>query len=94
MGIMSNVTPWERKGQSLLYRHVESKESRKDERAVPSSRVLPQSKGSLVRLAIVSRDEKRRIVDGTGWTVRKLIEPEGAQYVAVLEKSTARGNIP
>ena len=28
----------------------------------------------------------REIVAGTGWIVRKFIEPEGAQYVAVIEK--------
>ena len=28
----------------------------------------------------------REIVAGTGWTVRKFIEPEGAQYIAVIEK--------
>ena len=34
----------------------------------------------------VSRDEMREIVDGTGWVIRKFIEPEGDQYVAVIEK--------
>ena len=34
----------------------------------------------------VSRDEMREIVAGTGWTVRRFVEPEGAQYVAVIEK--------
>ena len=34
----------------------------------------------------VSRDEIRAIVAGTGWTVRRFVEPEGAQYVAVIEK--------
>lgn len=53
-----------------------------------------KGKGPWFDWLLVSRDEKRRIVDGTGWTVRKLIEPEGAQYVAVLEKVAARGNIP
>ncbi len=43
-------------------------------------------KGPWFDWLFVSRDEMRRIVDGTGWTVRKFIEPEGAQYVAILEK--------
>ncbi len=34
----------------------------------------------------VSRDEMREIVAGTGWRVRRFVEPEGAQYVAVIEK--------
>ena len=34
----------------------------------------------------VSRDEMREVVADTGWVVRKFIEPDGAQYVAVLEK--------
>ena len=34
----------------------------------------------------VSRDELREIIAGTGWTVRRFVEPEGAQYVAVIEK--------
>ena len=35
----------------------------------------------------VSRDEMSEIVAETGWVVRKFIEPEGAQYVGILEKA-------
>ena len=34
----------------------------------------------------VSRDEMREIVSGTGWTVSEFIEPEGPQYIAIIEK--------
>ena len=51
-------------------------------------------KGPWFDWQFVSRDEMRHIVDGTGWTIRKFIEPEGAQYVAVIEKDAVRGNIP
>ncbi len=34
----------------------------------------------------VSRDEMRSLVDGTGWRVRRFVDPHGALYVAVLEK--------
>ena len=34
----------------------------------------------------VSRDEMQDIVAGTGWVVRRFVEPEGAQYAAVMEK--------
>ena len=37
----------------------------------------------------VSRDEMREIVSGTGWVVRRFIEPEGPQYVAIIEKVPA-----
>ena len=45
-------------------------------------------KGSWFDWLFVSRDEMREIVDGTGWTVRKFINPEGAQYVAIIEKDS------
>ena len=51
-------------------------------------------KGPWFDWLFVSRDEMRHIVDGTGWTIREFIEPEGAQYVAILEKDAAGGNIP
>ena len=35
----------------------------------------------------VSRDEMRSLVDGTGWRVPRFVDPHGALYVAVLEKS-------
>lgn len=35
---------------------------------------------------IVSRDELEALAAGTGWRVRRFVEPEGALYVAVLEK--------
>ena len=34
----------------------------------------------------VSRDEMLELVAGTGWTVCRFVEPEGAQYVAIIEK--------
>ena len=43
-------------------------------------------KGPWYDWLFVSRDEMREVVAGTGWAVRKFIEPDGAQYVAVLEK--------
>ena len=45
-------------------------------------------KGHWYDWLFVSRDEMRKIVAGTGWVVRTFIEPEGAQYVGVLEKVT------
>ena len=41
----------------------------------------------------VSRDEMREIVAGTGWVVREFIEPEGTQYVGVIEKDLSGGLI-
>lgn len=35
---------------------------------------------------IVSRDELRELAAGSGWRVRRFVEPEGALYVVVLEK--------
>ena len=35
---------------------------------------------------MVSRNELRRLVAGTGWRVAKTIDPKGARYIAVLEK--------
>ena len=43
-------------------------------------------KGPWYDWLFVSRDEMREIVAGTGWTIREFIEPEGDQYVAVIEK--------
>ena len=43
-------------------------------------------KGSWLDWLFVSRDEMQEIVSGTGWTVREFIEPEGPQYVAIIEK--------
>ena len=43
-------------------------------------------KGPWFDWLFVSRDEMREIVAGTGWVVRKFIEPEGDQYVGVIEK--------
>jgi SAM-dependent methyltransferase len=37
-------------------------------------------------LLLVSRDEMRKLVDGTGWKVSDLLDEGGARYVAVLEK--------
>lgn len=34
----------------------------------------------------VSREEMRRIVDGTGWRIARFVDSPTAQYVAVLEK--------
>ena len=44
-------------------------------------------KGPWFDWLFVSRDEMQDVVAGTGWVVRKLIEPEGDQYVCVLEKN-------
>jgi SAM-dependent methyltransferase len=42
---------------------------------------------SWFRYLIVSPEEMRALVDGTGWTLRRLIEDEGSSYyVGVLEK--------
>ena len=43
-------------------------------------------KGPWFDWLFVSRDEMQEIVAGTGWVVRKFIEPEGDQYVALIEK--------
>ena len=43
-------------------------------------------KGPWFDWLFVSRDEMEEIVAGTGWVVRKFIEPEGDQYVALIEK--------
>ncbi len=43
-------------------------------------------KGPWFDWLFVSRDEMREIVAGTGWMIREFIEPEGAQYVGIIEK--------
>lgn len=43
-------------------------------------------KGPWFDWLFVSRNEMQQIVAGTGWKVRKFIEPVGDQYVGVLEK--------
>ena len=43
-------------------------------------------KGPWFDWLFVSRDEMREIVAGTGWVVRKFIDPEGDQFVGVIEK--------
>ena len=43
-------------------------------------------KGPWFDWLFASRDEMREIVDGTGWVVGKFIEPEGDQYVGIIEK--------
>ncbi|MCY3543295.1 MAG: class I SAM-dependent methyltransferase [Chloroflexi bacterium] len=45
-------------------------------------------KGPWFDWLFVSRDEMREIVKGTGWTIDKFVEPEGSQYVGILEKVT------
>ncbi|MCY4578788.1 MAG: class I SAM-dependent methyltransferase [Chloroflexi bacterium] len=47
-------------------------------------------KGAWFDWLFVSRDEMRSMVDDTGWTINKFIEPEGSQYAAVLGKVTSR----
>ena len=47
-------------------------------------------KGAWFDWLFVSRDEMRSIVDDTGWTINKFVEPEGSQYAAVLGKVTSR----
>ena len=44
-------------------------------------------KGPWFDWLFVSRDEMQDIVAGTGWEVTKFIEPKGAQYVAIIEKT-------
>lgn len=44
-------------------------------------------KGAWFDWLFVSRDEMQDIVDGTGWEVRSSLRPEGAQYVAIIEKN-------
>lgn len=44
-------------------------------------------KGAWFDWLFASRDEMQDIVAGTGWEVTKFIEPEGAQYVAIIEKT-------
>ena len=44
-------------------------------------------KGPWFDWLFVSRDEMRDIVAGTGWMISEFIEPEGAQYVAIIEKT-------
>ena len=44
-------------------------------------------KGPWFDWLFVSRDEMREIVAGTGWMVKQFIEPEGAQYVGIIEKA-------
>ena len=39
---------------------------------------------------MVSKDEMRRIVDGTGWQIARFIDSPGSIYIAVLEKETER----
>lgn len=43
-------------------------------------------KGPWFDWLFVSREEMQDIVTGTGWEVTKFIEPEGAQYVTIIEK--------
>ena len=35
---------------------------------------------------MVSQDEMRRIVQGTGWTVTRTSEASGPSYIALIEK--------
>ena len=35
---------------------------------------------------LVSKDEMREILDGTGWTVGRFMGPQGPGYIAVIEK--------
>ena len=44
-------------------------------------------KGPWFDWLFVSRDEMRDVVAGTGWMISEFIEPEGAQYVAIIEKT-------
>ena len=48
-------------------------------------------KGPWFDWLFVSRDEMREIVAGAGWVVREFIEPQGAQFVGVIEKDPASG---
>ena len=38
---------------------------------------------------LVSQDEMKNILKGTGWQVKRLIESEGPVYTAIIEKETA-----
>ncbi len=44
-------------------------------------------KGPWFDWLFVSRDEMWDIVAGTGWMISQFIEPEGAQYIAIIEKT-------
>ena len=35
---------------------------------------------------MVSKEEMKEILDGTGWKVKKFIDSEGADYAAIIEK--------
>jgi len=35
---------------------------------------------------MVSKEEMREILKGTGWKVRQFIESENANYIAIIEK--------
>ena len=49
-------------------------------------------KGAWFDWLFVSREEMCEIVNGTGWTVSEFIEPEGAQFIGVLEKIMSWSN--
>ena len=35
---------------------------------------------------IVSKDEMKEILEGTGWEIRRFIDSGSAQYIAVIQK--------
>lgn len=37
---------------------------------------------------IVSKDEMKQILEGTGWKIKKFIDSDDAQYIAIIQKQT------
>ena len=37
---------------------------------------------------IVSKDEMKQILKGTGWKIKRFIDSDGAQYIAIIHKQT------
>ena len=44
-------------------------------------------KGPWFDYLFVSKDQMRQLLDGTGWIVSELIDSDGDEYIAVIEKS-------
>jgi hypothetical protein len=36
---------------------------------------------------LVSKEEMKRILKGTGWKVKQFLDSEGSQYIAIIEKA-------
>lgn len=37
---------------------------------------------------IVSKDEMKQMLKGTGWKIKGFIDSDGAQYIAIIHKQT------